>query len=216
MLETGIIPNPNLDNIVIENEDLIDEEKKLLTHPIVEKRLKNLELILIDDGVYSEIENIKDEGEFFQIQKKMIFEECESYIYFDKYDRALLYAARLKEKYPESNYLNAVIAYSYYKLYNARKNHKLSTVSSPPLNYGDKSFSDLLTAFNFARMRKLSIALYSFCQNNYNEKQKDPRFLIPYAIISKEMLDEKTFEMLKTKYIKYYPKGQYVNNFPNL
>jgi hypothetical protein len=215
LLEMDPIDDPSTTGVRFEDTEREERFKKLKTHPDVPVRVDSLKSILSSKEISASKNADYDTTDFARFRHMMLFENCESYMYIERYDYALLYSVRLKRHYPDSKYLDAIIAYSYYKLFEARKTHQLGTVAGHPGGHSDSSYNELLLSFYFGRIRTLENALYEFCKKWDDEDQQEERFLIAFGKVADIRSDQKTLEILRKRYAQTAVSEEQVKLFPN-
>lgn len=215
LLEIEPIEDPGITGLRFEDKESEERLKKLKTHPDVPIRVDSLRTFFASQTIPETQISFYDTTDFTKIRKLMLFENCESYMYIERFDYALLYSVRLKRRYPDSKYLDAIIAYSYYKLFEARKTHELSSVAGLPGSYIDSSYNELLLSFYYGRIKSLENALFNFCSKWDDEDQKEDRFLIAFGKVAVIRSDKVTLEMLRNRYAQTAKTEEEVNLFPN-
>jgi predicted Zn-dependent protease len=215
-LQMDVIKKPQTKSLGFIDKDINSAREKLKTHPDVPQRIDSLEVILKDSEISEESSKSYDNSEFQRIRKVMLFEKCEAYLVLERYDKGLLYAARLKRHYIDSKYLDAIIAYTFHRLYEARKDHDLNLYSEMPGDQADTSFNELLTALYYGRMKTLETALFDFCNKWDSDDQNDPRFLVSYGAVAQSKSDQEKFKELKRRYATQVSSEDKIKAFPNI
>lgn len=203
--------------IEVESEERNLKYELVKSHPDVPDRVNWLKSEI--KGSYSNGCTKDEEVEFKQFKKLMEFESINVLIKYDIIDKALIRAERLRVKYPNSIFLKGVCGYCMYRLYYGRKHHLLFNCSRmPSSDIEDPDLYNLLNSIYYDRITKIRTSAYEYVKDYYTPNQRDWRYLIAYARLINDMKieDKKTMKQLKSRYIQFYPNGEYAKHFPYL
>jgi len=212
LLWIEIPENEESKGVKIRDEDGIGLEfgDALETHPKCDDRIAALNEMAKEQSV--ELDRGATPDPVFQESKTIMeLEMIESYIFYLKFDRALLKAARLLKKYPDSEYLQSIICYTYSRMILERKNYNLVEFASMPHNNEDQAFTDLLSILHFNRIGNLTKSAEKIMDRWFEEDSMNERMWVSKVIMAELKDNGVEVERVQNIYKKKFPEGRYNN-----
>jgi predicted Zn-dependent protease len=179
----------------------------LSTHPDCEKRIAYLDELM--KKVPPHAGSNTDTSVFKKIQWAAAMELIMSFHLYEYYDLSLFNALLYLQRYPDNEYLKAMVMLNWYGLYNAMKNHDLADYVS---NYSDENLTQLNNLIYLINNLRLSeMAEFGNCFYASNKiDQNEYAIAVNYcSAMLKE--DKSNIASLQEQYKSSYKQGRFIS-----
>lgn len=203
----------NIDTVTYSKSSLIvqDLDKEgvlhddsIKTHPDCEQRIKVIQ-------AYNRTINTSinpSTAEFSDFMKVLKDEEIHCLLYFNDVGRALIQSLDKKSRGDSTPINQSAIVISSYKILNARKRHRISSVVSPPSEDLSNAEKDLAKVSHALRYKIFSKGFYKLALDNYDTSLKDEVTLYTMLQICFLMKDKDTFNSFQKEYLDTYTQSE--------
>jgi hypothetical protein len=152
-----------------------------------------------------------NDSEFDALKQRLQYEIIESYIFYLKFDRALITAARMLNADPDSEYLKGVISYTFMRMVKERNEYNLKNFASAPHENSDQSFTDLLNIMHYSRVKLLVDAGQEVLDDWFTKDVQTERLWVAQMIWLEMKDEDDQLESMKTLYDQRFPDGRYTS-----
>lgn len=195
-----------------DNDEIEWDADSLKTHPDCLARKNKLDNILMhyhtDKAQHIHIQSI---DEFELLQKRGEFERVENYfLHSSNMGVALLETLILLKKYPNEAYLHGMIGRIFYRLHQARKEHRLSKVTDRQSPYFSDAYNLVLDFIYNLRMSEIGKVGFYYIQNVKELYGNQEDILWAEYLMANIIENTNIKNSLKRTYQEIYPDGKYI------
>ena len=188
----------------------------LHTHPDIDKRIKALQRIIINNKLTATPKHISVNKLPDSLKIKSDLELIKAYYDFEEFGKSLFYAIELLPIYSEEPYIRYMVGKCLNQLYYARKNYTFSDYVEQPSEEKSKEYGQLLTFLSNVGSTDLKEMNYYFLKSEINKYNNDENYLFEFikAIHLMDIPIEK--EKWINAYITNFPNGKYLTEIKSL
>ena len=135
---------------------------------------------------------------------------------FRHYAASLYHSLQLLEKYPQNDYLHAIVALSFCELHAAQRRHELGKHAETPDESHSPGFRQLLTLLHNLRLKEMSLIGYHYLAARPAGDEEAEILLFARVAASRSAAQEAAFQAAKTAYLQQFPRGKYREAIENL